>query len=218
MVDDNQLKMANACMENNLQVVQELLSTASSSSSNKEQFFSPVNWKDSDGKEFHSPPLFIAIDYEYIDIVKEFLKHNKSVVDLKDENDYTPIQWASWNGYLEIVKCLLEYGALADEECFELAKENDHTEVANLLSVQNKDKLYSNLEDDDAIMDKACRLGDLAKVKSMLQNGYDYQKWKDDDGKYQQYSPMFMAIKFGHMDIVQVFAEKGMEVEAPSST
>lgn len=214
-------------MEGNVEVVKELLS----SSKEIDEYTAPVEWKDSEGQELSSPPLFVAIDYEYVDVVKLFLEtkdenneKKAKVIDLKDENDYTPLQWSCWNGYLDIVKLLLDHGATADEECLDLAKENNHAEVASLLYQlfgDNDAILYGNLEsedDEDAVMEKACRIGDLSKVQNMMDNGYDYEKWKDKDGKCLGFSPIYMALKYGHMDIVQIFAEKGMEVDAPMTT
>ena len=73
---------------------------------------------------------------------------------------------------------------------------------------------YAHLDgDQDEIMMKACREGDAQKVTAMLADGYDYNKWKAEDGKYQFFSPMNMAVKRGHIEIVQLFMEEGVHVE-----
>ena len=69
------------------------------------------------------------------------------------------------------------------------------------------------------MMDKACREGDVAMVKKLLEEeNYSVEKWKDDEGKYLALSPMYMAVKFGHYDVIQVFAEKGIQVEMPTES
>jgi hypothetical protein len=65
--------------------------------------------------------------------------------------------------------------------------------------------LYSNLDGDaDAIMDKACREGDIAMVRRMLNFGYSPEQCAQ--------GPLFIAMKCGHMDIVSLFREVGVEI------
>lgn len=195
--------LAVACINGNLDQVKQI--TASEETIHSE----PLHWEDSEGKELKSPAIFIAIDYGHTEIV-QYLLEAGTPVELCDDNDYTVLQWASWTGHLPSVTALIEAGAKVDEEALDLAKENGHKEVADLL--MQKVDLYSMLDDVDEVMEKACRQGDLAKVKQLMEEGYDYQKWKDEDGNYYKYSPMFMALKFGHLDIIQVFTEVGITV------
>ena len=63
-------------------------------------------------------------------------------------------------GNLDIVKLLVgEGGVNADEEALSLAREYDHNEVAEFLLKHVN--LYSGLEGDVEIMEKACREGDV---------------------------------------------------------
>uniref|UniRef100_A0A7S3LBU9 Uncharacterized protein n=1 Tax=Amphora coffeiformis TaxID=265554 RepID=A0A7S3LBU9_9STRA len=102
---------------------------------------------------------------------------------------------------------------MAQEEDGGSASATATPEVVDLIR-QHMDP-YAALEgDEDEIMMKACREGDLAKVTAMLVDGYDYNKWKTaEDGKYQLFSPMHMAVKRGHFDIVQLFMDKGVQLE-----
>eukprot|EP01082_Thalassiosira_pseudonana_P012612 g11442.t1 g11442 contig5:867359-868112(+) len=130
----------------------------------------PIQWTDSDSQQLTTPPIFIAVDYGHVDLVKELLPYYEKNMDVesKEEGGYTVLQWASWVGGLEIVKLLVEGGATADEEALSLAREHNHTAVAEYL-LQHIN-LYSDLSNDDldAIMDKACREGDAAKVRQLL--------------------------------------------------
>ena len=192
----------------------------------------PLKWSDSDGQELCSPPIFIAIDYGLDELVAIMLplydvptksnndnNNNKTsattlINTLSSEQDgggYTPLQWASWMGSLEIVKLLIQVGGAAvDEEAVSLARENDHEDIATFL--QEHVDIYSNIDstDLDTIMDKACRNGDSTKVRELLDDeNYNLDQWKDGEGKYLALSPMYMAVKFGHYDVVQLFMDRG---------
>lgn len=184
-------------------------------SANTELCREPLSWFDSDGQELSTPPIFICIDYGHSELVAKLLPLHKAILNtLKDgDGDYSPLQWASWTGKLDIVKILLEGGANADEEALSLAREYDHNEVAEYL-LKHVD-MYSGLEgDSDAIMEKACREGDTSMVRKLLEEeNYNIEKWKDEDGKYLVFSPMYLAVKNGHMDVIQLFAEKGVQVD-----
>lgn len=174
-----------------------------------------ISWFDSDGQECNTPPIFICIDYGRSEVVEGLLPLYKGTLNtVKDgDGDYSPLQWASWTGHLDIVKLLLEKGgAKADEEAISLAREHNHNKVVEYL-LKHVD-LYVDLEGDaDAIMEKACREGDVNMVRKMLEEeNYDIGKWKDEDGKYLTFSPMHLAVKNGHMDVIQIFAEGGMDL------
>eukprot|EP00985_Skeletonema_marinoi_P017066 scaffold9276_cov146-Skeletonema_marinoi.AAC.4 len=197
----------------------------------KSLLIKPLKWSDSDGQELCSPPIFIAIDYGLEELVAIMLplydvptksnndNNNKTsattlINTLSSEQDgggYTPLQWASWMGSLEIVKLLIQVGgAQVDEEAVSLARENDHEDIATYL--QQHVDIYSNIDstDLDTIMDKACRNGDSTKVRELLDDeNYNLDQWKDGEGKYLALSPMYMAVKFGHYDVVQLFMDRG---------
>lgn len=173
-----------------------------------------IAWTDSDGAEWQSPPIFVGIDYGHTECVMVLLDAGASP-NLQDANDYTPAQWAAWKGFVEILRLLIERGARIDQQTLDLAQEEGGgatPEVMNLIR-QHMDP-YADLNGDkDEIMMKACREGDTQKVKSMLADGYDYSKWKAEDGKYQFFSPMNMAVKRGHIEIIQLFMEEGVQVQ-----
>lgn len=202
--------LADACMSGAIDTVIEILEKS------PEACQSELKWTDSDGKELSSPPLFIAIDYGHLELVTKMLPLHKDIIDsLKDgDGDYTPLSWASFTGNLDMVKLLIqEGGAKVEDEALSLAREYEHKEIAELLLTHVD--LYSGLADDpDAMMDKACREGDVAKVRQLLEvENYDVDKWKDEEGKYLSLSPMYMAVKFGHYDVIHLFAEKGVQVD-----
>jgi len=94
-----------------------------------------------------------------------------------------------------------------------LAREYDHNEVAEYL-LKHID-LYSGLKgDSDAIMEKACREGDIKMVQKLLDvENYNIDKWKDEDGKCLALSPLHLAVMNCHVDLIQLFAERGFQME-----
>jgi ankyrin repeat protein len=204
----------------------------------------PLSWYDSDGLELSTPPIFICIDYGHAELLANLmLLHNTDILDTLKGGDgnYSALQWASWTvcfmlvrklsissnhlnsrhrfssstkGNLEIVKILVEEGrANVDDEALSLAREYHHNEVAEYL-LEHID-LYSGLEgDSDAIMEKACREGDLNRVQKLLDvENYNIDKWKDVDGKCLALSPLHLAVKNCHVNLIQLFAERGVQVE-----
>jgi ankyrin repeat protein len=187
---------------------------------NKELCTKPLKWTDSDGQELCTPVIFIVIDYGRNELLQQMLSSSLYTTDTintisSDTNGqgYTPLQWASWTGCHPIVTTLIEIGkATVDEESVSLSREYDHHELSSYLS-QHVD-IYANIDENDidAIMDKACREGDINKVRQILDdtnNIYDLNQWKDTDGKFMALSPMYMAVKFGHYDIMQLFMDRG---------
>lgn len=187
---------------------------------NKELCTKQLKWTDSDGQELCTPVIFIVIDYGRNELLQQMLSSSLYTTDIintisSDANGqgYTPLQWASWTGCHPIVTTLIEIGkATVDEEAVSLSREYDHHELSAYLS-QHVD-IYANIDENDidAIMDKACREGDINKVRQILDdtnNIYDLNQWKDTDGKYMTLSPMYMAVKFGHYDIMQLFMDRG---------
>ena len=196
--------MAKACMDGDLDKVKEILE-------GDFDINSSLKWKDNDGEILNSPPIFIAIDFNHGDIVHALIDGGTDI-DIYDDNKYTPLHWACWNGRLEIVKMLIQKGATVDQEGLDLAKEYGHKEVQSIM-FENID-LYKDLEgDQDEIIIKASREGDIKMVKKMLDEGYDLDKWKDENGNYQKYSPISIAYKCGHIDIIQEYIKAGVELE-----
>jgi len=109
--------------------------------------------------------------------------------ELKNENGYTMLHWASFVGYLDIAKLLVEvFGSqIIDQEAIDLAKDSGFTEISTFL-LERVD-LYTDLKEADdgdgglghAIMLRACQFGDLATVRKLINEGYDYKHWRIPD-------------------------------------
>lgn len=181
-------------------------------SANKELRLRSLRWLDADGQELSTPPLYIAIDYGHVELLSLMVPLHEDIIDtLKNQDNYSPLQWASWTGNLEVVQLLVrEGGAAVDEESLSLAREHSHQNVAIFL-LEHID-LYAGLEDEDEIMEKACREGDVAKVRLLLE-GADVKKWQDEKERFLACSPVHLAVRHGHMELIQLFAERGMRVD-----
>lgn len=171
-----------------------------------------VEWVDEDQKTLQTPSIFIAVDYGQTEIVQKLIEADGSLVNIKDSNDYSPLEWASWNGHVDLVNLLIGKGAKVDQDALDLAKEYGHKEIASIIF--EKIDLYEDLGGDiDEIMIKASREGDISKVQELIGNGYDFDKWKKEDGSYQEYSPIYIAMKNGHIQIIQEFIQAGVKAD-----
>lgn len=116
-------------------------------------------------------------------------------------------------GSLDIVKILVEDGgAKVTEDAIVLARDEGHNSVAEYL--KKHVDWYTVLEGDaDAMMEKACREGDLGKVKHLVDvENYNIEKWKDESGTCIALAPMYSAVRNGHVEIIQYFAEQEMQL------
>jgi hypothetical protein len=203
--------ISETCMIGSTSAVIDLLSQ------NDDYITQSVPWYDSDGLELSTPPIFIAIDYGHVDLVANIiLLTDTDILNtlVGGEGKYTALQWASWTGNIEIVKLLVEEGGVkVDEESLSLAREFHHTNVIEYI-LQHID-LYDGMYGDvDSIMEKACYEGDVHMVKKLLEEeNYDVGKWKDKDGNFLACTPLHMAVRKCHVDLIQLFAEKGMHIE-----
>jgi ankyrin repeat protein len=198
-----------ACKEGDMATVKELIQSPSF------EWEKSIQWKDKDGNEMDTPIIFIAVDYHHLEIVKLLLDSEGADVNIKDTNDYSSLQLASFNGNLSMVQLLVERDAFVDQDALDLAKENGHAEIAAYLR-QTID-YYVGMDDIDDIMMKASREGDINKVQELIANGYDFTKWKEEDGTYQEYSPVYVAMKNGHIDVIREFLQAGVEAELHST-
>ncbi|MBP5427325.1 MAG: ankyrin repeat domain-containing protein [Clostridiales bacterium] len=63
--------------------------------------------------------------------------------------------------------------------------------------------------EDEALLNRACEMGDLDEVKKMINKGLDINT-RDKDGN----APIHYACKFGHLDVVKYLLDKGSDIES----
>ena len=103
--------------------------------------------------------------------------------------------------------------AQVTEDAMVLARDEGHRTVVDYL--EKHVDWYAGLEGDaDAMMEKACREGDLDKVKQLVDvENYNIEKWKDESGACIPLAPMYSAVRNGHVELIQYFAEKGIQLD-----
>lgn len=201
--------LSEICMKGDETALKEFLSSPST-----KDLKSTVEWTDQDGDTLSSPPIFVCIDYGHSSLVQLLLDADSTLVNSKDDNDYTPAQWAGWKRRVEVLKLLIDRGAVIDQDTLDLAQDEGSGDPEIMELIRCHMDPYAALEgDEDEIMMKACREGDAKKVQEMLDSGYDYNKWKVEDEKYQFFSPMNVAVKKGQIEIVQIFLDLGVRVD-----
>jgi ankyrin repeat protein len=115
---------------------------------------------------------------------------------------YTPLYVASQNGYLEIVRMLLKWGAKATENDLLIALQMRRLDVAHELIAQGftvKDELRRK------VLISASTAGSLETVRLMLDSGEKAdRRLYDPDG-----SPLYLASAEGHLSIVIELLARG---------
>ncbi len=117
--------------------------------------------------------------------------------------DWTPLHFAAQAGQTDIVEYLIANGADINAESIEgetplqLAADKGHKEVAELLIEKGAD--FS--------IHLAARLGDLARVKRLIEDGADVNT-KDIGGD----TPLRIAAAKGHEEVVNLLIEKGATI------
>jgi len=134
----------NACFENHVIVVQQLLE------------FPGINLNNSEGEAFSSSPLFISVKLNRVKIVEMLLRHPSGVINVNEfdrQSGMTPLMAACQDGHLEIVRMLLGHPKIDPNKAEKklgktpliLACENGHRSVVQLLLKVKKLKV--NQED-----------------------------------------------------------------------
>jgi ankyrin repeat protein len=150
---------------------------------------------------------------------KEILKLLKAGVDvnIKDEDGYTALILASYNGHTETVKILLESGAdvnIKDEDGYTAlitASSQGHAETVKLLLESGADVNAENKESFTALM-YASLNGHIGTVKLLLEAGADANV-KNEYGE----TALDIAESRGHTETVKLLLEAGAEID-PNDT
>jgi len=133
-------------------------------------------------------------------------------IEIRDDDGWTPLIWASWNGCTEIVKLLIDRGANIDAKdnngctAMSWAFYDQQIDTAKLLLDRGSD--IENINDDgftylsEAIMYKLPEI-----VKILLDHGVDTE-YIDSGG----YTPMRYAIMDGQIEIVKLLLEYSADI------
>jgi ankyrin repeat protein len=129
--------------------------------------------------------LLKFINENKIDMVKEVLKNNPTVVNPKDEFEFSPLALACEKGKTEIVQIMLDNGAdlklAGNAQCLLNASMNGHTEIARLL-IDKGMNINQKFENNWTLLHHATQKGKMDIISLLLEKGVDVTA-KNDKGE-----------------------------------
>ncbi|VDK20228.1 unnamed protein product [Taenia asiatica] len=144
-----------------------------------------------------------------LEVVKSILSQNSVDVEARDAAGSTPLVLASRQGYLEIVKCLLEANAKLDQidqdgwSALRSAAWGGHIDVVNLLLESGVDVDITGPDSRTALR-AAAWAGHSEIVRRLLAAGADVNR-PDAEGR----TPLIAAAYMGCGDIIDILADAG---------
>lgn len=129
--------------------------------------------------------LLKFINDNKIDMVKEVLKNNPTVVNPKDEFEFSPLALACEKGKMEIVQLMLDNGAdlklAGNAQCLLNASMNGHTDIARLL-IEKGMNINQKFENNWTLLHHATQKGKMDIITLLLEKGVDVTA-KNDKGE-----------------------------------
>merc|ERR1712113_992837 len=151
------------------------------------------------------------------DFVQIFVESGQvNNVDACDEKyGLTPLMLASIEGYLNIVKYLVEKGANVDAfddknyTAMMHANANNRLEILKYLMEKGANVDAHNIEESTSSLILACNGGHLEVVKYLVEKGADVHA---RDSLHD--STLMVACKVGHLELTKYLVEKGVDIHA----
>jgi ankyrin repeat protein len=202
--DDNGLRLIDAVLEGNRQVVEKSLKDGVPVDAENEQGETALIWACFKGDET-SVRLLLSKGANPTTVAKSGM---------------TPIIAAVSFGHTEIVKTLLSrlnLDAITVEQILTghtVATEKGYVETATLLQKHLESKTSANRDAKsvdnslDALVVQACSVGDIKAAKRLLEEGAKI----DGDGTQEGITPLFVAVAGGHQEVANLLLEKGADV------
>ena len=141
--------------------------------------------------------------------VKMLLSKNPKLLDVRSENEKTPLHYASQGGHLEIAEFLIAKGAdvnsrnIADETPLHYAAALGHKEVVDLL-IRKGAILASENINGSVPLHNAANNGQIDTVRLLIEKGSDV----NHRNKFGQ-TPLDLAYQFEQNEAIQLIVSKG---------
>jgi ankyrin repeat protein/L-ascorbate metabolism protein UlaG (beta-lactamase superfamily) len=149
--------------------------------------------------------------------VEELLARDPSLIEVKGQNEKTPLHWAAQGGHIAIVKLLLAHGAAVDalnnqkETPLVYAAEGGHLKLAELLIAHGADLNVRTAQRASPIH-YALWADKTDMVKLLLKKGADF-KWDRGTG----FTLLHEAANHQCLETVELLLKKGLTVDLKTS-
>ncbi|XP_021693562.1 uncharacterized protein LOC110674132 [Aedes aegypti] len=158
--------------------------------------------------------LSVNIQYGY-----DFIEDNELLIDkFGVDSEYifngTPLHTAASNGYIEMVKLLIDHNVNIDTKDdagrtpLHRASRNGHLEVAKLL-IDRGANVYTMDFAEVTPLHRASRNGHLEVVKLLIDKGANVDTMEG----YKEITPLHMAAENGHLKVVKLLIDNGANVD-----
>lgn len=155
---------------------------------------------------FGETPLYVAAENGHALVVSELLKHlDSQIASIPAKNGYDAFHVAAKQGYLEVLKELLQFFPQlamttdsSNSTALHTAATQGFTDIVNLLLETNKDLSKIARSNGKTALHSAARMGFLEVVQSLLDKDPSACFRKDLKGQ----TPLHMAVKAQDVDIV----------------
>lgn len=155
-------------------------------------------------------PLHTACEYGLFSVASQLLKEEGVDANKARDDDYTPLDFAAWNGHSEIVLLLLENGAKVDSVCddwspIHLACEAMEMETFRVLLEHNADLTRTDHRG-WTLLHEMCFFDRRHFIRLIVDKGV-YINPVTDEGQ----TPLYMACELGYKELSLFLLENGAD-------
>lgn len=131
-------------------------------------------------------PLYFTSKYGHLEVVEMLIK-NGAIVNIDTIQEFTPLYAACEKGHEEVVKFLLSKGATIHEETIEIAEDNGHDKIVNILKDWPRTMAIVALQENHAYnLPDMTYLTDLDKYMGTKRDAYGKKSKKRKSIKYKK--------------------------------